>query len=78
MTKTPSGITGLDGGLVTLTSAQLDDLELRVEGLLLCTDDVGWDDYLLIWNGMVARIPRSSSSRPLPTTSLRLSGTGKA
>ncbi len=57
MTKTPSDIAGLDGGLVSLTSAQLDDLEVRVEGLLLCADDVGWDDALLIWNGMVARIP---------------------
>ncbi len=51
------GIAGLDGGRVKLTSDQLDDLESRVEGPLLCAGDEGWDDAVLVWNGMVARVP---------------------
>lgn len=57
MRTTPSDIARLDGGFVGLASDQLDDLDSRVEGLVLRADDVGWDDALLVWNGMVARIP---------------------
>jgi FAD/FMN-containing dehydrogenase len=50
-------IAGLDGGLVRVTAEQLDDLASRVEGPLLFAGDVGWDDAVLVWNGMVAKKP---------------------
>jgi FAD/FMN-containing dehydrogenase len=48
---------GLEGGFVSLTSAQLDVLDSRVEGRLLRASDEGWDDAVVIWNGMVAKTP---------------------
>jgi FAD/FMN-containing dehydrogenase len=48
---------GLEGGYVKLTSEQLDDLNSRVEGPLLCPGDEGWDEAVLVWNGMVAKVP---------------------
>jgi FAD/FMN-containing dehydrogenase len=50
-------IAGLEGGRVNLTSKQLDELEARLEGPLLRPGDEGWDDAVLIWNGMVAKVP---------------------
>lgn len=50
-------IAGLEGGRVNLTSKQLDELEARLEGPLLRPGDEGWDDAILIWNGMVAKVP---------------------
>jgi FAD/FMN-containing dehydrogenase len=50
-------IAGLDGGLVRVTAEQLDDLASRVDGPLLFAGDVGWDDAVLVWNGMVAKTP---------------------
>jgi hypothetical protein len=50
-------IAGLDGGLVRLTSEQLDELDSRVECPLLRAGDAGWDDAVLVWNGMVAKAP---------------------
>lgn len=50
-------IAGLEGGRVTLTSEQLDDLASRVVGPLLRAGDEGWDDALLVWNDMVAKAP---------------------
>ncbi len=50
-------ITGLEGARVDLTSERLDDLESRVEGPLLRVGDEGWEDAVLVWNGMVARLP---------------------
>jgi FAD/FMN-containing dehydrogenase len=47
----------LDGGFVTLTSKQLDELGSRVEGPVLGQGDEGWDDAVLVWNGMVAKSP---------------------
>ena len=47
----------LDGGLVTLTSEQLDELEKRVRCAALRPGAVGWDDAVLVWNGMVAKVP---------------------
>ena len=38
-----------------LTPEQLDDLEARVEGPLLRAGDEGWDEAVLVWNGMVAK-----------------------
>jgi FAD/FMN-containing dehydrogenase len=46
-----------DGGFVRLTSGQLQDLTLRIEGSLLCAGDEGWEDAVRIWNGMAARVP---------------------
>jgi FAD/FMN-containing dehydrogenase len=51
------GIAGLEGGRVRLTSEQLDDLDSRLEGSVLCAGDEGWDDAVEIWNAMAARVP---------------------
>jgi FAD/FMN-containing dehydrogenase len=51
------GVAGLDGGRVRLTSAQLDDLDSRIDGQLLCAGNEGWDEAVLIWNAMVAKLP---------------------
>lgn len=48
---------GLDGERVSLTSVHLDELDSRVEGSLLSAGDEGWDDAVLVWNGMVASVP---------------------
>jgi FAD/FMN-containing dehydrogenase len=57
MTATTIEIAGLNGGLVGLTSKQLEGLESRVTGRLLRASDAGWDDAVRIWNGMVAKAP---------------------
>jgi FAD/FMN-containing dehydrogenase len=50
-------LAGLDGGPVNLPSAQLADLDSRVQGRLLRPGDQGWNDAVSIWNGMAARLP---------------------
>ena len=50
-------IAGFQGGHVTLTSEQIDDLNSRIEGNLLREGDDGWDHAVLVWNGMVAKVP---------------------
>jgi FAD/FMN-containing dehydrogenase len=57
MTTMTSDIAGLDGGTINLTPAQLDDLDGRVEGPLLRPGDDGWDEAVLVWNGMVISVP---------------------
>jgi FAD/FMN-containing dehydrogenase len=57
MITTNNDIAGLEGGRVGLTSAQLGDLGSRVEGPLLGAGDEGWDEAVLVWNGMVASVP---------------------
>jgi FAD/FMN-containing dehydrogenase len=57
MTMSTIDIVGLEGERVRLTSEQLDALASRVEGPLLRPGDAGWDDAVLVWNGMVARVP---------------------
>ena len=50
-------IAGLEGRRVGLTPQQLDDLTARIDGPLLRPGDEGWNDAVLVWNGMAARIP---------------------
>jgi FAD/FMN-containing dehydrogenase len=50
-------LAGLDGGPVSLSSTQLDELDSRVQGRLLRPGDQGWNDAVAIWNGMAARLP---------------------
>ncbi len=50
-------VAGLEGGRVRVGSAELEDLDSRIEGPLLRPGDEGWDDAVLIWNAMVARVP---------------------
>jgi FAD binding domain len=57
MKASPINVAGLDGGLVRLTAEQLDELEARVERPLLRAGAAGWDDAVLVWNGMVAKVP---------------------
>ena len=69
-------VAGLEGGLVRLTSEQLDELDSRVERPVLRAGDAGWDDAVLVWNGMVAKIPAlvlqpTSRRRSLPRSDSR-------
>jgi FAD/FMN-containing dehydrogenase len=57
MSASTIDVAGLDGGVVTLTAEQLDELESRLECPLLRAGDAGWDDAVLIWNGIVAKAP---------------------
>lgn len=57
MTATTIDITGLEGAGVNLTTEQIEDLDERIEGQLLRPGDDGWDDAVLLWNGMIARTP---------------------
>jgi FAD/FMN-containing dehydrogenase len=50
-------IAGLDGSLLTLTAEQLAELDSRVDSRLLRSGDAGWDQAVLVWNGMVAKSP---------------------
>jgi FAD/FMN-containing dehydrogenase len=56
-TTTTVDIAGLEGGRVSVTSKQLEDLTAQVEGLLLRAGYDGWAEALLVWNGMVAKAP---------------------
>jgi FAD/FMN-containing dehydrogenase len=50
-------VTQLHGGRIELTGEQLAALAARVDGRVLLPDDPGWDEAVLIWNGMAARVP---------------------
>ena len=50
-------ISGLDGGAVNLTLEQLDGLASRFVGPMLRAGDEGWDDAILVWNAMAAKVP---------------------
>jgi FAD/FMN-containing dehydrogenase len=51
------GIAGLDGGHVRLSSEELEALDARIGGPLLCAGDEGWDDAVLVWNALVEKLP---------------------
>ena len=57
MTTSTIDVAGLEGAPLGLTSEQLDDLDSRLEGPLLRAGDRGWDEAVLVWNGMVAKAP---------------------
>ena len=50
-------IAGLEGGWVSLKPEQLGQLDAQVDGRLLLAGDEGWEDAVLVWNGMVAKLP---------------------
>ncbi len=50
-------IAGLKGGPVMLTTQQLGGLNSQVDGPLLRAGDDGWDDAVLVWNGMAPKTP---------------------
>lgn len=50
-------LAGLDGGMVSLTSEQIEELGARFAGPLLVAGDEGWHDALLVWNAMAAKVP---------------------
>ena len=58
MVTRPLEIAGRDDEPVALLPTRLTDLEGRVAGPLLRPGDPGWDNAVLIWNGMVATEPR--------------------
>ena len=47
----------LDGGYVDVTPQQLDDLESQAAGRLIRAGQEGWDQAVLLWNGMIAKAP---------------------
>ena len=57
MTTGTVDVAGLDGGKVKLSHEQLGGLAAAVAGPLLRPGDGGWDEAVLIWNGMVAKAP---------------------
>ena len=57
MSTTTINMAGIGGGEVSLTSEQLEELESRLEGSILRPGDEGWDEAVLVWNGMVATVP---------------------
>jgi FAD/FMN-containing dehydrogenase len=54
---TERGVAGIAGGRVALTSAQLEALDSRIGGRLICAGDEGWEEAVLVWNAMAARRP---------------------
>ena len=50
-------LSGLDGGTVNLTLEELDDLASRFMGPMLRAGDEGWDDAIIVWNAMAAKVP---------------------
>ena len=50
-------VAGLDGAGVTLSSAEVEELDRAVDGRLLRGGEPGWDEAVLVWNGMVAKTP---------------------
>ena len=57
MITTTMELAALDGGRVSLAATALDELAAGVDGPLLRSGDEGWDDAVLIWNGMAATLP---------------------
>ena len=57
MVATTHDIAGVDGERVDLAPEHLDNFDSRVEGPLLRAGDEGWDEAVLVWNGMVASVP---------------------
>jgi FAD/FMN-containing dehydrogenase len=56
MTMTTHRIAGLHGD-VEVTSRDLDDLMTNFDGQLVRAGEEGWDEALLMWNGMVQKVP---------------------
>jgi FAD/FMN-containing dehydrogenase len=50
-------IAGLDGDGVRILPEDLQTLESRVSGRVLRPAEDGWDDAVLVWNGMAAKVP---------------------
>ncbi len=50
-------LAGLEGGTVTLPAQELEALASRVHGPLLRPGDDAWDEAVLVWNGMSAKVP---------------------
>ena len=71
---TPAGLelSGLDGGTVCVTWEELEDLSAHLDGGLLSAGDDGWDQAVLTWNAMAARVPalvvQPTSSADVATT----------
>jgi hypothetical protein len=57
MTTSTIDVAGLKDARVRVTPEQIDDLGSRIEGPLLRPGDAGWDEAVLVWNGMVAKVP---------------------
>ena len=54
---TAIGVAGRSGTMITLTPEQLRRLAAGIRGRLLFPGDAGWEDAVLLWNGMAATQP---------------------
>jgi hypothetical protein len=50
-------VAGLEGGRVSLASAELEQLTCQLDGPLLVAGDKGWDEAVRVWNATVAKAP---------------------
>ncbi|HEY7795797.1 MAG TPA: FAD-binding oxidoreductase [Gaiellaceae bacterium] len=57
MITTTMELAALGGGRVSLGATALDELAAGVDGPVLRPGDEGWDEAVLIWNGMAATLP---------------------
>ena len=64
MNAITADLAGLEGGGVALSSADLNRLSARGESPLLRNGVDDWHGSVVVWNGMVARIP--ALRRPTP------------
>ncbi len=46
-----------EGGSLALTPRQIDALAARIEGRLVRPAEAGWDEAVLVWNRLAARVP---------------------
>ena len=51
------GVAGSNGGLVEISGSQIAGLTARIDGRVLLPGDTGWDEAILTWNGLAARVP---------------------
>lgn len=72
MTTRTFEVAGVDGGMVGLTSDQVERFSTALEGRLLVAGDEGWDEAVLVWNAMVAKRPalvvEAASARDVAAT----------
>ncbi|SNR59786.1 FAD/FMN-containing dehydrogenase [Haloechinothrix alba] len=57
MRTTAFDVTGLEGGHISLTSTELEQLSSRIDGPLLTAGDAGWDEATVLWNATVTKKP---------------------
>jgi hypothetical protein len=62
MNTSTAELAGLESGSLALSSADLEGLSACVEGPLLPEGDDDWHDAVVVWNGMVAKVPANGDA----------------